>query len=163
MRSSNWRELLDRMLPSPKPNVLFSHTPKKHAMLTLCSFTSRVREASDVAGRYHQHDNVTARTSDRQHTTKSRRYGSTHKISLNGGWSTLTHTTAVSKRSEILEWISNIPYTSHHKLIGEGRLKGTGEWLFEREEYRTWRSSNASKLLLLRGIRMSSRAFFNQI
>ena len=72
---------------------------------------------------------------------------------------TTIHTVAGSKRSEILEWISNVPYTSHHKLIGERRLKGTGEWIFEREEYRTWRSSSASKLLLLRGIRKSSRAF----
>ena len=66
---------------------------------------------------------------------------------------------AGSKRSEILGWISNIPYTSHHKHISEGRLKGTGEWLFGREEYRAWRSSSASLLLLLRGIRMYLRAF----
>ena len=48
-------------------------------MLTLCSFTNGVRESSDAAGRY-QHDNVTARTSNRQHTTKLRRYESTFKF-----------------------------------------------------------------------------------
>jgi len=60
---------------------------------------------------------------------------------------------AVSNRSQILEWISTIPYTSHHRKISEGRLDGTGEWLLARNEYRDWRESSASKLLLLRGIR----------
>ncbi|RPB22322.1 hypothetical protein L211DRAFT_769603, partial [Terfezia boudieri ATCC MYA-4762] len=58
----------------------------------------------------------------------------------------------VNRKSKILQWISNIPYTEHHARISEGRLKGTGDWLFEREEYRNWRAISASKLLLLRGI-----------
>ena len=147
------------MLLPPKLNVLFNHTAKRpgHAVLTLCSiFTSGIRETSDATKRY-QRDYFTARTSNRQHTTKSRRYESKYKVSPNRGW--FTHDAAGSKRSEILEWISNIPYTSHHKRIAEGRLRGTGGWLLEREEYRTWRSSSASKLLLLRGIRMSSCTF----
>ncbi|KAI5813444.1 hypothetical protein BZA77DRAFT_296034 [Pyronema omphalodes] len=57
-----------------------------------------------------------------------------------------------SDKSSILQWISDIPYTSHHKRISEERLEGTGNWLFEREEYTTWMSSSESKLLLLRGI-----------
>ena len=129
-------------------------------MLTQCSFTSGVREASGAAGRY-RHDNITAWISSRQHTTKHKRYESAleYRILLNHGWSTGTYTVAGSKKSEILGWISNIPYTSHHKHISEERLEGTGKWLFEREEYRTWRSSSASKLLLLRGIRMSLHTF----
>ena len=159
MRSSSWKELLDRMLLPPNPNVLSCHTGKNHAMLTLCSFTSGVPEALGAAGRY-QHDNVTARTPNRQYTTTSGRYECAYKIFSNRRCSTGTHTAAESKRFEILKWISSIPYTSHHRRICEGRLEGTGEWLFKREEYRTWRSSSASKLLLLRGIRMSSRDFF---
>lgn len=61
----------------------------------------------------------------------------------------------VSNRSQILEWISTIPYTSHHKRISEGRLDGTGEWLLAKKEYQDWRASSTSKLLLLRGIRKS--------
>ncbi|KAI5810371.1 hypothetical protein BZA77DRAFT_172525 [Pyronema omphalodes] len=57
-----------------------------------------------------------------------------------------------SDRSAILQWISAIPYISHHKRISEERLEGTGEWLFERPEYEEWMSSSESKLLLLRGI-----------
>ena len=61
--------------------------------------------------------------------------------------------TAVSRRTEILEWISKIPYLDHHKRISEGRLDGTAEWLLRRVEYLDWESSSASKLLLLWGIR----------
>ncbi|KAI5809190.1 hypothetical protein BZA77DRAFT_348058 [Pyronema omphalodes] len=57
-----------------------------------------------------------------------------------------------SERSAILQWISDIPYISHHKRINEERLEGTGEWLFDRPEYEDWMSSSSSKLLLLRGI-----------
>ena len=94
MRSSSWRKLLDRMPLSPKLNVLLCHTAKKHrhAMLTLCSFTSWVRGAPNAVGRY-QHDNVTAWTSNRQHATKTRRYESAlaYKNFPNRGWSTDTY------------------------------------------------------------------------
>jgi hypothetical protein len=63
---------------------------------------------------------------------------------------------AVPNRSQILEWISTIPYTSHHRRISEDRLDGTGQWLLAREEYSEWRVSRRSKLLLLRGIRKLS-------
>ncbi|KAI5796206.1 hypothetical protein FPQ18DRAFT_423767 [Pyronema domesticum] len=56
------------------------------------------------------------------------------------------------ERSSILEWISTVPYSSHHQRINAGRLEGTGQWLLERQDYRTWISSSVSKLLLLRGI-----------
>ena len=153
MRSSSWRKLSGRMRLSPKLNVLFSYIAKEYAMmLTACSFASEVRAASDVSGR-HQHDCVTARISGRQHTAEYRGY---ERLFPNRSWS--AYTVTGSKRSEVLEWISDVPYTSHHKRIGEGRLDGTGKWLLERDEYRTWRSSSASKLLLLRGIRMSPHA-----
>jgi hypothetical protein len=56
-------------------------------------------------------------------------------------------------RTEILEWISIIPYTSHHSRISDSRLEGTGEWIFAKTEYHKWRAFEGSKLLLLRGIR----------
>jgi len=58
-----------------------------------------------------------------------------------------------SRRSDILRWISTIPYTDHHKRIKTSRLKDTGAWLFQKTEYQEWLASSASKLLLLRGIR----------
>ena len=57
---------------------------------------------------------------------------------------------------KILEWISKVPYASHHKRISEKRLEGTGEWLFIKSEYHQWQNSSASKLLLLRGTRKFS-------
>jgi hypothetical protein len=66
---------------------------------------------------------------------------------------TLADTVLESKRSEILRWISVIPYTEHHTRITAARLAGTGEWLFQKREYKEWLSSSVSKLLLLRGIR----------
>ncbi|KAF8252084.1 hypothetical protein K440DRAFT_19197, partial [Wilcoxina mikolae CBS 423.85] len=63
------------------------------------------------------------------------------------------------ERSKILEWISKIPYSSHHKEISERRLDDTGRWLFEKEEYRRWKSSSASTLLLLRGIPGAGKTF----
>jgi len=58
-----------------------------------------------------------------------------------------------SRRSDILEWTSTIPYTDHHTRIKTSRLKNTGAWLFQKMEYQEWLASSASKLLLLRGIR----------
>jgi len=60
-------------------------------------------------------------------------------------------------RTEILEWISSIPYMSHHQRISDGRLENTARWILQRDEYHDWRASSKSMLLLLRGIRMSPR------
>jgi len=62
-----------------------------------------------------------------------------------------------------LKWISEIPYTEHHMRISEGRLAGTSEWLFQREEYCNWLASSASKLLLLRGTRKPQLISFTDI
>ncbi|KAF8416300.1 hypothetical protein EV426DRAFT_686871, partial [Tirmania nivea] len=56
-----------------------------------------------------------------------------------------------ARKSEILQWISEIPYTEHHTRISESRLNGTTDWLLKREEYWNWQATSASKLLLLRG------------
>jgi hypothetical protein len=56
---------------------------------------------------------------------------------------------AASRRSDGLE---NIPFTSHHKRINEGRLHGTGKWVFERQEYCAWISSPTSMLLNADGL-----------
>jgi hypothetical protein len=79
----------------------------------------------------------------------------TRKYLLNPGLSQSTHPVTESRKSKVLAWISTLPYTSHHKRISEQRLEGTGTWLFDKKEYRNWRGSNTSKLLLLRGIRKS--------
>jgi hypothetical protein len=49
-----------------------------------------------------------------------------------------------SRRSDILDRFSTIPYTNHHQRIHDGRLEGTGEWQFEKAEYRAWRESSCT-------------------
>jgi hypothetical protein len=55
-------------------------------------------------------------------------------------------------RARILKAISPIPYSIHHKNARKGRLKGSGEWLLEKAEYRSWRESSTSSVLWLHGI-----------
>jgi len=65
----------------------------------------------------------------------------------------------VSERPEILEWISTIPYKSHHMRIRDNRLEGTAEWILDKKEYQNWISSSESMMLLLRGTRKSLHSF----
>ena len=62
---------------------------------------------------------------------------------------------ADKERVAILKWFSIIPYKSHHSLASEGRVAGTGQWLFQREEFTTWQQSAKSEMLWLHGIRKS--------
>jgi hypothetical protein len=136
-------------------------------MLTLISYSEGFPEPSNAVGKYQQHNialststqqhNIAPSTSTQQHSRLVRRYGGSSGVATHCEY---LLTSVDSERSSILKWISVIPYISHHKLISEGRLEGTGEWLFEKQEYTTWRSSSISKLLLLRGIRKSPHASF---
>lgn len=58
-----------------------------------------------------------------------------------------------NKQSDILRWISSIPYEDNHKTACKGRTEGTGEWLLNHEQYRDWRGSSASMILWLHGFR----------
>jgi hypothetical protein len=125
-------------------------------MLTIVSYSEGFPGPSNAVGKYQQH-NIAYSTSTPQHTRLVRRYGGSSVVARHCEY---LLTSVDSERSSILQWISMIPYTSHHKRISEGRLEGTGKWLFERQEYTTWISSRDSKLLLLRGIRKSPHASF---
>ncbi|KAH0565685.1 hypothetical protein GP486_000925 [Trichoglossum hirsutum] len=57
-----------------------------------------------------------------------------------------------SERSEILTWVSGIPYEDNHYTARKGRTDGTGEWLLRHERYRGWRGFSASTILWLHGI-----------
>lgn len=58
-----------------------------------------------------------------------------------------------TERVAILQWFSVIPYQGHHDLASEGRVAGTGQWLFQRKEFRLWQQSERSEVLWLHGIR----------
>ncbi|KAI1799968.1 hypothetical protein F4811DRAFT_541451 [Daldinia bambusicola] len=55
-------------------------------------------------------------------------------------------------RAQILKAISTIPYGAHHKAVRRGRLKDSGQWLFNKENYKIWRQESASSVLWLHGI-----------
>ena len=60
-----------------------------------------------------------------------------------------------TERIAILEWFSVIPYQGHHDLASENRVADTGQWLFQRKEFRHWQQSKESTILWLHGIRKS--------
>lgn len=60
-----------------------------------------------------------------------------------------------TERVTILHWYSITPYKGHHDLAREGRVAGTGQWLFQRNEFRYWLHSENSEILWLHGIRKS--------
>ena len=53
---------------------------------------------------------------------------------------------------ELLSWISSTPFSRHHELHSGNLLPGSGEWLLEHPEFRTWKASSSSSILLLHGI-----------
>lgn len=58
-----------------------------------------------------------------------------------------------SERRDVFKWMSQIPYTTHHKTMGKGILPESGLWLLRRLEFIQWRKSSSSSILWLHGIR----------
>lgn len=56
-----------------------------------------------------------------------------------------------SKRREILDWVSNQPYTSYHHQVSSSVLPGTGQWLLHDSDFVFWQQESASSLLWLHG------------
>ena len=61
-----------------------------------------------------------------------------------------------SEQSNILTWVSQIPYEENHNTARAGWTKGTGQWLLAHKRYREWRASSASTILWLHGFRKCS-------
>lgn len=53
----------------------------------------------------------------------------------------------------MLEWISPIPYTSHHNRLKESRTRDTCEWLLGHEKFHAWEKARTSMVLWLQGTR----------
>ncbi|KAK8244857.1 hypothetical protein HDK77DRAFT_234816 [Phyllosticta capitalensis] len=56
-----------------------------------------------------------------------------------------------SEDKRILESISEVPYRSHHIDISKHRLPGSGEWLFNKVEFQTWRGNLSSSIFWVCG------------
>jgi len=64
----------------------------------------------------------------------------------------------VSKRTEILQWISSEPYLDHHNQMKDDVLLGTGEWLLSHPVFRKWKKESVSSILWLHGIPGSGKS-----
>ncbi|KAK3986108.1 hypothetical protein QBC44DRAFT_144035 [Cladorrhinum sp. PSN332] len=67
-------------------------------------------------------------------------------------WADIQDNLDQNKRERILTSISTVPCFRHHKNASNDRLKGSGRWLLERLEYKTWRHDSSSSVLWLHGI-----------
>ena len=58
-----------------------------------------------------------------------------------------------SERTEVFQWMSNVPYRGHHRSKKKDYLAGSCKWLLEKEKFVEWRKSSVSSILWLHGIR----------
>jgi len=52
-----------------------------------------------------------------------------------------------SQRLKIFEWLSIIPYMSHHRSMEKMLIPGSGSWLFDKQEFVEWMGSSTSSIL----------------
>jgi len=52
----------------------------------------------------------------------------------------------------LLQWLSPVPFSRHHKRHSESRIFGSGQWLLNHHQYVNWRNSSSSSIFLLHGI-----------
>ena len=71
---------------------------------------------------------------------------------LNEIWKVMEH----EQQVKILQWTSQTPYLDNHTAIFQDRTRGTGDWIYQHEQYRIWRESDKSMILWLHGIRRYS-------
>ena len=62
------------------------------------------------------------------------------------------------ERSEVLRWISPIPYIQHHNQAKSDVLPGTGAWFLKDEKVLSWLSSSSSSIMWLHGIAGSGKS-----
>ena len=48
------------------------------------------------------------------------------------------NTTITDDKNQVLKWLSSLEPQRRHQHIRESRLKGTGNWIFEKSEFRRW-------------------------
>ena len=53
---------------------------------------------------------------------------------------------------ELLNWLSSVPFSSHHKRHSQSRIPGSGQWLMDHNRYLDWRNTSSSSIFLLHGI-----------
>ena len=62
-----------------------------------------------------------------------------------------------NRHLQLLQWLSTVPFSSHHKRHSERRIPASGQWLLDHERYRHWRNTSSSSIFLLHGIMGSGK------
>ena len=57
------------------------------------------------------------------------------------------------KDTELLDWLSDLPFEKHHRKIQSRRTNGTCEWILQQQEFQDWRDRPQSSTLWLHGSR----------
>jgi len=57
-----------------------------------------------------------------------------------------------SEYLQLLQWLSPVPFSRHHKRHSDSRIPGSGQWLLDHHQYIDWRNSSSSFIFLLHGI-----------
>jgi hypothetical protein len=55
-------------------------------------------------------------------------------------------------KDQILNWVSDMLFLNHHEAISRLRKKGTGSWLLDHHDFKSWRKSSASSFLWMHGM-----------
>ena len=71
--------------------------------------------------------------------------------------STSTKILEESQHLQLLQWLSPVPFSSHHKRHFESRIPGSGQWLLNHDQYLHWRNTSSSSIFLLHGIMGSGK------
>ncbi|KAG9198591.1 hypothetical protein G6514_009833 [Epicoccum nigrum] len=64
----------------------------------------------------------------------------------------------ITRRNDILKWLSPEPYRKHHVQASEDVLPGTGQWLLSEPSFKKWKNESASSILWLHGIAGSGKS-----
>lgn len=71
--------------------------------------------------------------------------------------STSTKILEEGQHLQLLQWLSPVPFSSHHKRHFESRIPCSGQWLLKHDQYLHWSNTSSSSILLLHGIMGSGK------
>ncbi|KAJ6028546.1 hypothetical protein N7540_004122 [Penicillium herquei] len=154
--------------PSPAPAPAPQTAPKPEPKHTLEAIVNPGRASGGLASFVEQEDellrDVQACESKRRLEADNRNVNMLDSFNdpifrIDQGVSQTRDNMDKSEQIEMLEWISSVPFGEIHNDISENRTPGTGEWLLEHEEFRSWEQKKKPALLWLEGNAGSGKTY----
>lgn len=90
--------------------------------------------------------------------TESLHYLEASTVRLVDQASTIQKSLDEAKHIQLLNWLSLSRFARHQEALSEKRMPGSASWVFHHEEYRNWKISSLSSLLVLYGIPGSGKS-----